>query len=144
MAVISLPTSVTPGADANIRQGTSGAALQAGEVLYLNSVTGRLEVADADGAAATAEVVGIALNSAPAAGQPVDYITDGTLNGATLLKSGQVYILSNTPGDVSELVTIAIPDTTEDVSYVTGIGIGLSTTSMKIKINASGVRMNLA
>lgn len=138
MASVALSSSLVAGPESILRVGVADVAIAAGQVVYINT-NGRLRLADADASPATAEAVGIALNGA-AAGQPVTYLVEGSLTGLATMKVGQHYLLSNTPGSVSEA---AVADITEDVTFVTFIGIATSTTTMKIKILASGVALNL-
>ena len=139
MASVLLPATIVPGPESILRVGVADVTILAGQVVYLNT-NGRLRLADADASPATAEAVGIALNGA-GAGQPVTYIVQGSLTGASGLKQGQFYLLSNTAGSISEA---AVADITEDVTFVTFIGIALSTTSLKVNIFPSGVVSNLA
>jgi hypothetical protein len=139
MAVVSLPTTVLPGADAVLRQGTAGVVIAAGEAVFLDATDNRYKLADADASAASAAAVGIAINSAQI-GQPVYLVTEGTLTGASGLATGQTYVLANVAGDLAT----ALSDLTEDTSRVTFMGIGLSTTSLRVKVVPSGVVMNLA
>lgn len=140
MAVVSLPSTITYAAGALLRDGTAGVAIAAGEVVYLNASTGLLGLADADASAAAAAAIGIAVNSA-AVGQPVKVLYEGTItNTGAIIKQGQTYVLANVAGDIAE----AVSDLTEDTSYVTSLGIGQTTTSIKIKINVGGVVLNVA
>lgn len=139
MASVVLASTVTPDSGATLRVGTAGQAILAGQTVYLDLVTGRLRLADADASPATADCAGIAMNGA-GIGQPVTYLSEGIVNGLTAMKVGQHYLLSNTPGSVSEA---AVADITEDVTYVTFIGIAISTTSMKVRILSSGIALNL-
>lgn len=139
MAVVSLPTTVLASSDSIIRDGTAGVTIAAGEVVYLNSATGRYALADADASAGASVAIGIALNGA-AAGQPLKILVDGTLTVASGLKAGQTYVLANVAGDIAESVS----DLTEDTSYTTFIGIGLSTTSLRVKPLAGNTVLNAA
>lgn len=138
MAVISLPTTCYPDTNASTRKGVAGEGIANGEVVYLAS-DGKWYKAEADSTITAAQAYGICMSTGVAGGSTVIQ-TDGTVLGASSLKAGQTYILSNTAGDVAE----ALADITEDTSYVTFVGIGLSTTSMLIQPLASGVKMNLA
>lgn len=140
MASVLLPTSIQVDPAAIIRTGTAAVPIAAGQTLYLDLTTNRLRLADADASSGTAECVGIALNSATA-GQTVTYVTEGTITGLTGVKQGQWYFVSNTPGSVCEATLPG--DLTEDVSFVTFVGIGLSTTSMRVNVFPSGVLLNL-
>lgn len=139
MAVVSLSTSILASADSLYRDGTAGVTIAAGEVVYLNTATSRYALADADASAGTSVAVGIAMNGA-AAGQPLKILVDGTITNATGLKAGQTYVLANVAGDIAE----ALSDLSEDTSYVCFIGIGLSTTSLRVKPLAGNVILNAA
>lgn len=100
--------SVVKGANALTKHGTAGATITAGQTLYLDSTTGTLKLADANASAATADVVGIALNGA-SSGQPVEYVyeDDDFTPGATVA-AGTIYVLSGTAGGIApaaDLVT---------------------------------------
>jgi len=137
MAVISLPTTCLPSASANLRQGTAGEGISNGEVVYKSS-DGLFYKAEADSTAPVADVWGIAVNTA-VTGSPLTVVTAGIVTGASSVKQGQWYLLSNVAGDLAEVAA----DLTEDGSYVTFIGIGLTTTSLTIQPFASGVKLNL-
>lgn len=139
MAVVSLSTSIKPKSNCVQRSGEAGAAIAIGEVVALNS-SGKLIPAEADVAAST-NVVGIALTTAAAAGQPVRYAVAGQIEGATGLKPGAIYALSNTAGDLADVYST---DLTEDTSYVSIIGVAVSATTITLAICNSGVVMNLA
>ncbi len=79
-------------------QGTAGAAITAGQLLYLDSATNTLKLADSD-ALASADSVGIALHGA-GVGQPIKYQTAGDITiGATIL-AAEPYFNSPTPGAI--------------------------------------------
>lgn len=88
------------------KTGTAGAAITAGQSLYLDSATSTLKLAQCDGTAAEADVVGIALHAA-ASGQPVAYAVDGaTMNiGATTAKT-TTYMLSAAAGGIAPAADI--------------------------------------
>lgn len=81
--------------------GMAGAAIAAGQCLYLDSTTSTLKLAQSDGTAAEVAAVGIALNAA-ASGQPVMYAPDGaTMNiGATTSKA-TTYCVATTAGGIA-------------------------------------------
>lgn len=139
MAVVSLPTTVVPFSDTITRRGIAGAAIAAGEVVAIDTVSSKYAPADADDVN-RCNAVGIALNSA-GANQPVEIAVAGRLGGLSGLLRGSVYVLSNTPGD---LASAYAADLTEDVSYVSVVAVALSTTTILLCICASGVIMNLA
>lgn len=137
MGVVSFPTSITPAKNCLRRTGEAGAAIAIGEVVARNAA-GKLIPAQAD-VAAESTVEGVALTAATAAGQPVIYGHGGDVEGATGLKQGAVYVLSNTAGDVCDAYGT---DLTEDVSRVAVVALGLSATAFRLCIGNSGVVLN--
>jgi hypothetical protein len=96
------PAQVLSGADADFFQGIAGQAVTAGQAVYLDTLTNRLRLADANGSQDSAEVLGIALHEA-AAEQPLRIQTDGTLTlgaGAAPVNA-TVYIAGATPGGIA-------------------------------------------
>lgn len=91
---------VTKSTSAQTAEGTAGAAITAGQALYLDSTTSTLKLAQSDGTSAEATVVGVALNSA-ASGQIVVYQFAGdlTLDTAALTNAAK--------GDIVTLGAIA-------------------------------------
>ena len=123
---------VVAAADATIIQGTSGAAITQGQPVYLGS-GGTYLLADTDTSATTAAVAGISLNSTTS-GQPIDIITAGTLTvGAATVVVGGVYVLSGDPGLLADVGDLASGD------FTTILGIGLTSTTIKIGIIVGGV-----
>lgn len=80
--------------------GTAGATITAGQALYLDSATNTLKLAQCDGTAAEADVVGVSLH-ASLSGQPIAYAKNGAaLNiGATTAKT-TAYVLSAAAGGI--------------------------------------------
>ncbi len=87
---------------ARIHTGIAAAAIEAGQVVYIDS-SGDVDLADAS-AAGTATARGIALESA-GAGQAIDFCERGWLFGFTLSQaySAAIY-LSDTAGDLADAV----------------------------------------
>lgn len=139
MAIVSFPTTVIALADTITRLGTSGVAIAAGEIVCLNTATGKYEPAVAN-VLGKHIPEGIALNSCPAAGQPVTIAIAGRLDGFSALRAGHVYCLANVAGDGANVYST---DLTEDVSYVAVVCIALSATTVLMSIASSGVIMNL-
>lgn len=80
--------------------GTAGVAVTAGQALYLDATDSKLKLAQCDGTAAEADVVGIALHAA-LANQPLAYLKSGTMNiGGTTVKT-TTYCLSATAGGIA-------------------------------------------
>jgi hypothetical protein len=76
---------VLPGSSAVIKEGTAGAAITAGQVVYADSATNTYKLADCNSAtAAVRSPKGIALHAA-ASGQPIAILTSGLITiGATV------------------------------------------------------------
>lgn len=118
------------------RDGTFGATVTAGQALYSDSSdNGDLKLAQADGTAAEAAVVGIALNSG-ADGQPGKYQTDGIIDPGATATEGEIYVLSQTEGGICPEADIS----TED-DYVTVIGVGNSDGYISLNIHVSGAQI---
>ena len=110
----------------NIGQGIAGAAITAGQELYMDSTaSNQLKPADAT-SLAKATVVGNALNNA-AVGQPVQYAISGDETFGSGLTKGSVYVLSATPGGGN------ICPWTDLVSgnYVTIVGVGTAAGTLR-------------
>jgi hypothetical protein len=101
MADISITAaSVLAGTNAIKVQGIAGAAITAGQQLYLDTTTNTWKLADNDAAAAAAhQAAGTALNNA-AAGQPISVQTGGDVTIGGTLTAGVVYYLSGTAGGI--------------------------------------------
>ena len=121
--------------------GIAGVAIEAGELLYLNS-SGLLELADAS-SIDTARVVGMATQSAQPSdpvlytrNQAADFFYSTTLvDGAPSgLEPGETYFLSTTPGHWT-----TTPDTTTPGAVVVSCGIALEIAKMSIEIQTATV-----
>jgi hypothetical protein len=75
-----------------MKSGYAAVAIVAGQAVYLDTVTNTVKLSKAD-TDISSQVDGIALNTA-AAGQPVWYITGGTVSLGTVLTVGKLYVLS--------------------------------------------------
>lgn len=111
-----------------VQTGIAGAAITAGETLYINAnVTPQtLLLADADASATTAQLVGIALCNA-AIGQPVTYLTNGPITIGATVVVGAIYILSATAGAICPVADLA--------SGMYPVIIGSATTAGIIQVN---------
>lgn len=113
---------------------TLGATVTAGQALYTDPAANFVaKLAQCDGEAREAQVVGIALNGG-AAGQPVLVLTAGPLEGCEA-EVGVVYVLSGTAGGI-----MPVEDLVDD-DYVTVLGIGVAAGVMMVDIQASGVQV---
>lgn len=114
------------GKDGKFRTAKAGEAITAGEALYLDS-SGKALLAQHDGTAAEALVVGISLGAA-ALGAVVEYITEGELAMGTILTAGVVYVLSATAGAIA---AVGDPGSAD---YMTVLGVAKSTAVLSVKI----------
>lgn len=108
-------------------------AIDAGELCYVTG--GNLAaLADNNVDAATAKVVGIAVNSA-AAGQRVSLQTDGilTIGASASVAAGDVFWLGATAGSFGPEADIG------SGAYMTMIGIGMTSNRIYLNIKAFGV-----
>jgi hypothetical protein len=131
------PSSVVGVAGAPTKIGTAGAAIAAGDIVYLDTATtGKWQLADSD--AATAEArgktgnIGVALNSA-AANQPIVVQTEGQVTLGAVLTAGTAYYLSDTPGKLCPVADITGGD------YFTLVGLAASATVLNVDFQYSGV-----
>lgn len=126
---------VVPGGNARIRNGTAGASITAGQVVYLDSTTNTFKLADNDSAtAAVRSPVGVALNGA-ASGQVISVQTSGKITIGATTAVGVVYCLSSTAGGICPSADIATGD------YNTILGIGTSTTQIELNLQSAGAAM---
>ena len=130
-------SAVLAGSGAPTKTGTAGAAIAAGEVVYLDSTTtGKWQLADADAATAASRGntsdFGIALSSA-AANQPVVVQTSGAITLGPVLIAGTAYYLADAPGKLSPAADVTGGD------YVTLIGLAASATALNLDVQYSGV-----
>lgn len=128
-------TSVFAGSDATVENGTLGATVTAGQVLYKAAATGTWKLADCNDASAEVRTpTGIALNGG-ASGQPVRVLRSGSLTLNPVLTAGVAYYLSGTAGGIRPVAD----NTTGD--YPSLIGIATSTTVLKVGFSYSGVAL---
>jgi hypothetical protein len=99
--------------------GIAGATVTAGQAVYLDSVTSTLKLAQADGTAAEAAAVGIALHAA-GAGQPLVYADQGSIIniGATTTKA-TTYVVSATAGGVAPQADLVSTNKIVRLGYAT-------------------------
>lgn len=130
MTVLNITSSnVVAAVGSSLGVGTSEATITAGDVVYLNTSTGKYALADSD-LEPSAVVAGIALNGA-SSDQPFDFIKSGTLTVGSVATTGLVYYLSNTAGQFDDAITL-------QGDRVTTLGIGLTSTTISINIHVSG------
>lgn len=130
--------SVTPGSvlrvDGVVAQGyLAGATITAGQVVYVDS-NGVVQVATnatSAGSGVGSSVVGVALNGG-SSGQPIDILTNGTVNIGGTAAIGKEYKLGTAGG-------IIPVDDTVGGEYSTAVGIGTTAANIKLGFNVSGV-----
>ena len=123
---------VVAGSGAKKASGTAGAAITAGQVVYLEAATSTYKLADTD--SATAEVrspAGIALHGA-SANQPLTIVTSGPVTIGATVAVGDAYYLSGTAGGLAPVADVAAGD------YPCIIGICTSTSVLDVKIHEAG------
>jgi hypothetical protein len=126
--------SVVKGTGATTETLIAGASITAGQSLYKDaSDSNKAKLFDADSATAAARsFYGVALNSA-SSGQPVVVQTGGNITIGATVAVGVAYYASDTPGGICPFADLEAGD------YPTIIGIGISTTQIKIQPIAAGV-----
>lgn len=136
MADISITaTSVAPSGGAKTVTGVAGASVTAGQVVYNDTTTGTLKLADCDSATAAARSpYGIALHGA-ASGQPLTVAISGKVTIGATLTAGVAYYLSGTAGGICPVADLSTGD------YPTIIGIATSTALLSVKFHESGVAL---
>jgi hypothetical protein len=99
--------------------GVAGATVTAGQAVYLDSTTSTLKLAQADGTAAEADAVGVALHAA-GSGQPLVYAAQGAVIniGATTTKA-TTYVVSATAGGVAPQADLISTNKIVRVGYAT-------------------------
>lgn len=106
MADISITAaSVSPITGASISTGIAGVTITAGQLVYLDSATSTVKLADANASILTAACVGIAVNGA-AAGQYINYATLGDINIGGTVTVGGVYVVSATAGGLAPVADL--------------------------------------
>jgi hypothetical protein len=125
---------VVKGTGATTETLIAGASITAGQSLYKDaSDSNKAKLFDADSATAAARsFYGVALNSA-SSGQPVVVQTGGNITIGATVAVGVAYYASDTPGGICPFADL------ESGDYPTIIGIGISTTQIKIQPIAAGV-----
>jgi hypothetical protein len=110
------PANVISTATTVMKSGFAGAAVTAGQAVYVDPADGKVKPALAT-ADATSTVAGIALHAA-AVGQPVWYTTDGPLNVGAVLAAGKLYVLSGAgAGGIAPAADLAVNWRTTVVGY---------------------------
>lgn len=123
---------VVAGANAVTRRGVAGATITAGQVVQINSETGRYILSDAD-AAGTGSVreFHIALNGC-ANGQPITVLRSGDVTIGATVAGGTSYYLSPNPGGIAPRADVLTGD------VVVFLGVAKSATVLSFQPVNSG------
>lgn len=124
---------VLKGSDAMIEHGTAGAAVTAGQPVYLDDTTGKYLLSD-NNASGKKTVRGIALHAA-AANQPLAIQRKGEITLGAALTAGSAYYLSGTAGGIMPEADLT---TGMDVVF---LGLAKSTTVLVLDVRAPGVTL---
>ena len=132
MADLNVTTNGVIAANSNtvVATGYSAAAINAGQVLYLNS-SQQLATAAASSSTQAGTVVGVALNSTLTANQLVTYASAGDVvlpTSGTLLTNGAEYILSVNAGGIAPSTDAA------NSNFITHLGLAVSPTTLRLNI----------
>jgi len=126
-------------ANGDIQEGTAGATIAAGDILYIDTANSNvLKLAQCDGTALEATACGVALNAA-ASGQPVKYAKHGsevTMGAAFAAAAGVPCFLSRTAGRSMN----TLPSAVGGNDYVVFIGWSTATTRLKLWLSVSGLQ----
>lgn len=129
------PANVVSGSNASIASGTAGAAIAAGDVVYLASASKKWLLADADSTTAEArKAIGFALNTATL-NQPVSVQIGGDITLGGVLTAGTSYFLSDEPGKACPVADLATGD------YVCLLGLAKSTSVLAIDVQFPNVAL---
>lgn len=135
MADLSITAASVVRVSGNTFNDISAVALTAGQLIYKDSSNPAAEVmrlADADSSSTTANVKGIALHAC-AANQPIEYQIDGIITIGATPTVGQIYVVSANAGGIAPVSDLTA------TWYTSIVGVGYSSTQLKLGINASGV-----
>lgn len=125
------PANVQPGASAVTKRGIAGEAINAGQAVFV-ATDGGIELAEHDVDAATAAIVGVALNDA-ATGQPIEYAVTGDIDMGAIMTIGQVYIVGAGAGGIAPEADAGAGD------FVSIVGVATTTSNLKLGLTHSGV-----
>ena len=113
-------------------RGTAGVTITAGQLVYLNSTTGKYALANGDNAA-TDTVVGIAAHGA-SLNQPLQIITGGVVDLGVTLTVGEIYVLS-----AAAAGAIAPKGDLSSGEFVSVVGVAQTADNLLLGIINSGV-----
>jgi hypothetical protein len=136
MAPINLGTAVTSDTDADGFRALSAVAILAGQECF-EAANGTVQLAS-DAADLFGRRRGIAMNSAPTAGQEVFVQTTGRVKNTATLVKGSGYYSSDTPGSLGSQETAAPDIGTGD--WINFTGIADTTTSLRLRPFSASVQ----
>lgn len=126
---------VVAGASAAKRNGTAGATITAGQVVYLDASDRKYKLADADAVPTGGfRALFIALNGA-SNNQPITVMAEGPVVIGATVTAGTAYYLSPTAGGIAPLGDVLSGDT------VSLLGVATSATTLQFKPIISGVTL---
>jgi hypothetical protein len=117
--------------------GTSGEAITTGQAVFLDPADGRIKKAQANSSSSThaPNIVGVALDRAEGANQPITYATSGDVTFGSGLTQGQVYVVSAAnAGGIAPYSDLAA------TNFVAFLGVALSTTVMRLGLIPASVQ----
>jgi hypothetical protein len=115
--------------------GTSGEAITTGQAVWLDPADGRIKKAQATQATHAPNIVGVALDRAEGANQPITYATSGDVTFGGDLTQGQVYVVSaSTAGAIAPYGDLV------STNYVAFLGVALSSTVMRLGLIPASVQ----
>jgi hypothetical protein len=144
MGNVSINSSAVLAANAQtvMASGIAGAAIAAGQIVYADpSDSYKIKPANAATTSTTQapNLVGMALNSAPGAGQPITYATNGDVNVGNVLTTGTVYVLSATTSPNNGGLMSLISDLATG-NFVAVIGLAISGSTLRVNLIPSSVQ----
>lgn len=131
-AVAVTPADVQQSSNSGVRTGIALEAIVAGESVYKNAA-GQIGLADSTGGAGIETGVGIAINSAPGAGQKVSYAAKDPAFavGGTVI-AGVGYAVGAVAGSIVPLADLLSNE------YISYLGVGVSATEISLNPDPTG------
>ncbi len=96
---------VSPVTGATISAGFAGVSIAAGQLVYLDSATSTIKLADANASILTAACIGIAVNTA-GVGQYLNYASAGDINIGGTVTIGGIYVVSANAGGLAPVADL--------------------------------------
>jgi hypothetical protein len=128
-------TSVLAGSGSVKVNGTAGASITAGQVVYLDATDNKYKLADNNSAtAAVRSPAGIALH-ASSSGQPLTVLTSGPITIGATVTAGVAYYLSDTPGGICPVADLLTGE------YPVVLGLATSASVIEVDIQEAGVAL---